>query len=502
MAYALVILMLLPFTPYGLENSSGEPKVGEYELAERIMPHDGSTISYPPSIVEERNSRKTLVAEDNILDGEESLVSTLSNTFSIIVNGIVILGDRNSSSTGWSYDASTITLTLDGYNGSKISTSGDLVVYVKNNSTIRGSNGTYGENAIVASNLEINVEDGKALNIYGGNATTYSGGDGVSVDNYEISVGTGASLNITGGAGAISNGGDGIYSRGNVDIYLKSNSTTSIKGGSTSSGMYGGDGINTYNTYIDSYGGVISITGGYGQYGGAGLDCLEAYIFGSNSQSNSINGGPGSLGGGYGIYYYGKLYFGYGQSLSINGGQKLGLAIGSYSDGEWAAEPWEASEHLNTTINAYKITMSPITYTITLDGNGGVINNKGTINLFGQYPEDFDLKNYIFEKPGYKQIGWLSELYPGVYLPIDAWAWFNANKTFSAMYAPIIPNKIALVGNGEWINGEPYLHINENENLPYIDDTWHVGWTDKLTDSYIVERLLGINELFFPPRIG
>lgn len=547
-AYVLAIIMLLPSNAYGYEKPLYEGYIEQGQLKEAVLSERETTFSYPANIVErdvgydkkegrERPSSDHFEDMNSGTDLSAMSVGTLAAD-DIIVNGMSIFRNLNASYTGWSYDASTETLTLDGYNGSAITTSGDLVVYVKSNSTIRGSNGTWGSSGIVANNLGLNIEAGKLLNIYGGNATSYAGGDGIYADSLEFNVGSGASVNINGGSGADywggygidanslemdvgsgasvninggssvnDDGGRGIYAD-ILDLYMFSGGNIKIKGGNTTNGTWGGDGIYGLATYIYTYdysgNGVLQVTGGRGNYGGDGLYCNTAYIRTSANQGNSITGGSGVLNGGNGILYTQELYFDYGQKLSVNGGTPGGYGIATFTDDEYDGE-WYYSEHLNDVYTATSVVFSPKVYTITLDGNGGMYNSKSTIVLTGQYPDWFEVFDYQFQKNGYHYIGWTSELFPNQLIPIDVHITFNANKTFYAQYAPVEGSKVLLISNRGLINGNNFTYINRGDRLPDMipaDQSLSlVGWTDDLMENSVfeIERTMGINELFYLP---
>lgn len=175
----------------------------------------------------------------------------------ICVGENVFRSNQDASGDGWTYNAEWHELLLNGYQGSGISASGDLSIYVTDDTTIKG----YGD-------------------------TTY-GDDGISVAGYlTLGIWSGSHLQVSGGYGS-KYGGDAIYGRDCVDIY--GGGFLTVTGGNST--IHGGNGIFSNSVYVATDG---TVCGGDGTYGGAGIFFYNSCSF--YLANETIIGGDGESG--------------------------------------------------------------------------------------------------------------------------------------------------------------------------------------------------------------
>lgn len=291
--------------------------------------------------------------------------------YNIVVDGNSFFSLYDARGNGWEYKADGNLLFLNGYSGSGIRASGDLVIYAEGINEVSGYTGMYyGSNGIKSSgDIEIIVTDG----------TTYiSGGDGYS------------------------QGADGIYSRGNTSIYTFEGASLFVDGGDTEETKNsGGDAILGETVSLSGYG-FVRATGGNGTLlynygcGGCGIIGNNVYIHGSCE----LTGGSGYYGGS-GINFSDYCETGI-VNTSIYGGNGLyGYAIQN-SEGL----NWNYNDHTIVSGDLYSIKISIRQYILKLFGCGGTRGPATFETLESYYPTNYNLSEYIFQRTGYTQVGW------------------------------------------------------------------------------------------------
>lgn len=132
--------------------------------------------------------------------------SSSSPVYSITVDGVLFKSNEDASGNGWSYSAEESALTLDGYAGSSIIASGDLVVYAKNDVEITGtSSEKYGSSncgIVVTGSLTLNASNSN-ITITGAENSGVKGGEGIVAAKAVISSKSGSELNVFGGNDAV-----------------------------------------------------------------------------------------------------------------------------------------------------------------------------------------------------------------------------------------------------------------------------------------------------------
>ncbi len=129
--------------------------------------------------------------------------SSASPAYSVTVDGTSFMSNESKSGNGWSYDPASITLTLDGYNGSTIKASGDLVVYTKNEVTISGSatDKYSSDNCGIVVNGALTLNASDKTTISGANSQG-RGGEGIVAASAYISSDYGTDFVVNGADGA------------------------------------------------------------------------------------------------------------------------------------------------------------------------------------------------------------------------------------------------------------------------------------------------------------
>ena len=130
--------------------------------------------------------------------------ATMRPKYTITVGTETFASDADAVGEGWSYSEKTNTLTLDGYNGSGITASGDLTVYVKSNSEITGasSDSAYSKDLCgIVVNGELILSCDGNLSVIGGESSK-RGGEGIFASKLVIVSSKGANINVTGGNGS------------------------------------------------------------------------------------------------------------------------------------------------------------------------------------------------------------------------------------------------------------------------------------------------------------
>lgn len=345
-----------------------------------------------------------------------------TDTYYISVNGTSFLNTSDASGTGWNYTASYNRLWLTDYTGSSIVASGDLVIYSSGYSSITGSSGTYGNDAI-------------------------------TVD-------------------------------GCLDFYVFTGNVT-LQGGSGSD-YWGGDGIDTESLYLSNYGSTVTISGGYGKtYGGEGITGDVISLDKANNMNITGGAAYSGINAGYGIYFTYYLYVGLGTTTITAGStSSYAVAVPSGSTTYFYLSPHiTESAYYSPSNTLYRRTYTTNEYTLTVNGNGGTHNGLSNIYFTGKYPTYAYLVDYIFSRPGYKHIGWLSASGSDFYA-LDTHYAPTSNTLLYAEWAAVDDTTVLLVGNGGTINDEYYTSASTGVNItvPTRDQTinsdrYLLGWT-------------------------
>lgn len=126
-----------------------------------------------------------------------------SRAFKISVGDESFVSGSDASGSGWSYDPSKNSLTLDGYSGGPIVTSGDLAIYSKGTVVIDGSSSAISEKELcgiyVGGHLDLDVSG--IMTINGSTAAAHVGA-GIFASSAKIKTTSASTLTVTGGAGA------------------------------------------------------------------------------------------------------------------------------------------------------------------------------------------------------------------------------------------------------------------------------------------------------------
>ena len=324
--------------------------------------------------------------EEGFSDGMSLAVEALTDPYRIYVGSTSFYSNTSASGAGWTYNGSNNRLTLDGYNGPSIKTSGDLVIYSYGTVTVSGSDSSSGYDAItVGGSLDFILIDGTAA-LTGGNGTSSFGGDGIDASVLFVYALDDTVFNCSGGDGA-TYGGHGING---VSVDLYPNAAT-IMGGN--GGTFPGSGIDYYSDlYID----VCSMvaqgggTAGYGiSYSGSGSnfyisphvtlvrdDNHHMYTFTPKTYTLTLDGNGGT-------------YNGIG-SVSLPGPYPTYTDLGDYvfSRNEYQQVGWATASDLSAVypLSAYYLPNSDTTLyaswtevddsTVLFIGNGGSISGE------------------------------------------------------------------------------------------------------------------------------
>lgn len=287
----------------------------------------------------------------------------------------------------------------------------------------------------------------------------------------DLSIYTYGTVNISGSSGTT--GADAIASTGNLSIYPRTGSLT-IKGGNGSTNN-GGTGINSKALYLYSDPSTtLNISGGVGNtYGGRGISGETLYLYPQNA---TIVGGDSASSPGCGIYFSSYLYVGL-CSMTVRGGGTTGYDIAT-SDGR------SFYSHKQVTITktgTYQRLFTTNTYTLTLNGAGGLLNGSSSTTITGKYPTYSLLSNYPFSRNGYTLLGWSDGTN---FVTLNTNYCPETNTSLNAQWAAIDSNSIVFNAMGGTIGSSYYTTktANGTVNVPSASETINsgktlIGWT-------------------------
>ena len=383
-------------------------------------------------------------------EGED--VVTLAGTgYTISVGSTYFTSDEDCSGSGWVYYADGHELHLNGYQGSSIRASGDLVIYSEGINRVTGSNGTY----------------------YGGNGISVSGGD------LDIFILRNSSLTVTAGSGRTL-GGDAVSVSDGALWCGCFGSASFTAGNTTGSNNLGGDAL--YGSYgATLYGSGITARGGNSYQGAGGCAVISSQA--NVSADCTLTGGSGNYAGP-------AVYFGYTGcfglvNATLNGGSGLNNEAIQYSDGG------SLTFHPHTSLygSIYSLQIRVNSYILTLFGGGGTLHgsNATYTSLQAYYPTWYDLEDYLFTRSGYTQVAWANasgDLTPlkQSYRPVQN-TWFEATWERSG------EQDILLIGtDGTFAGGEPYQKASGQAvvlptQMNFPDDSSLLAWGSHMTAS-------------------
>lgn len=348
-------------------------------------------------------------SEGNVVFG---LYASGNSGYNIVVDGNSFSSRSNAKGNGWEYQANRSTLFLNGYSGSGIRASGDLVIYASGVNEITGSTSTYyGSDGIISSgNLDVIIVDG-TTSVSGGNGF-YRGGDGIYSNSYAfVCTFAGASLIVEGGDTAQTSTAGGNAICGEIAHISGEGFVRAIGGDGTSmysKGCVGGCALIGNEVYVES---PCELIGGEGYYAGPGI------YFGSYCEMGVVNA-----------------------TISCGNGQYDKYAIQNSDELDWYYD-----NHTILSGNSSSIKISIRQYTLRLLGCGGTRGTATIESLKAYYPTSYDLSEYSFQRLGYTQIGWSNA--SGDLVPLDDR--YTPDKD-TCLYAEWSPNtyKIAYDSNG------------------------------------------------------
>lgn len=462
----MLIMMVQPV-------SAGQYDAMDYsDAVDQIAVERGSMVAAPDEFTTASDADDTLFRHRESMHDvgvDNGNVSTYSTSYMISVCSDYFWSDKDNSGYGWKYVSDEHSLLLDGYNGSGITASGDLDIYVKNNAVVRGSSGTnYASNGIeVDGDLTIYVSDGK-FDVYGGDAAKQGGYAVYSTKNLLVLTDNNAKATFTGGkttTGTV--GGYGLVAVSSAYLIGSRTSYVTVVGGSrpnTGTTAHGGIGIFSTNVYV----GVDStIKGGTAYCDAPGIRFIDSCEF--SAVNSHITGGT---------------------TRNSDGG-----AIQNIDDKKFLV-----SKHTDVSGTIYDIYIKVKQYTLKLNGNGGNTSDGLTqMSFTNYYPASYALAQYIFYKSGSTQVGWkswmdgddpilpLNKLYvPTSPCQLTAY-WVNTTK------GDVLLNSL----EGKFSDGTFYKNYGSTSvelpaSLRYSDDgLMLLGWSDELdsdpaeNDSYI-----------------
>ncbi len=402
LALFMIILSVLPVS--AMQNNKEEDVFVEQQSYDAQY----NMIALKEQIKNEQLQTRQERSEGNEIFG---LYTSRSAGYEIDVDGNSFSSLYDAKGNGWEYQADGNILFLNGYNGSSIRASGDLVIYAEGVNKISGSTSTYyGSDGIISSgNLDVIIVDG-TTSVSGGNGF-YRGGDGIYSDSYAfVYTFAGTSLIVEGGntAQISAAGGNAIY--GEIAHISGEGFVRAIGGDGTSlysNGCAGGCALIGNEVYVES---PCELIGGEGYYAGPGI------YFGSYCETGVVNA-----------------------TISCGNGQYNKYAIQN-SDGL----SWYYNDHTIVSGDSYSIRISIRQYILNLFGCGGTRGTATFESLKAYYPTSYDLSEYSFQRTGYTQVGWSTTA--GDLVPLDLYT----PDEDTDLYAEWAPNtyKVAYNSNG------------------------------------------------------
>lgn len=394
----------------------------------------------------------TLVFIFTLLMGVQPAHAEATTPYGILVGGTEFYSNADTAGTGWSYVASSNSLYLNGYSGSSIAAAGNLTIYSQGTVTVTGDASV--PYAIGATGiLTIHLASGTAT-LKGADSTPDDGGFGVVAPNVIVYVYGTATLSCIGGNSSASDGGHGIAATDSLNIATNPTANISCTGGTGTTS--GGLGI---------FGKTVTV-----------------------SANGTITGGSSAGTIGAGIGFAGSLYIGP-CTLTVQAGGTSGYAIGATP----SATSFNLSPHVTeTTTGTYKKEYLPKNYTLTLYGSGGTYNGSATKSITEQAGKLIYLKNYIFTRSDYQQVGWVTG---SDFFPFCALYSQTADTGLNASWVDMQANSVLFIGNGGKIGTDYYSKTTTGAAVSIPDSgstVWSyttstnlilLGWSDELSPT-------------------
>lgn len=323
----------------------------------------------------------------------------------ITVDGTAFSSTADNIGEGWTYTAKNRLLTLTNYNGGSILSEDSLHIVTHGDVTITAGNGESG--ICVKDQLTLEIADG-TLTVTGGTVNpdnTFSGYGILGVVKTAI---TGSGLTVTGGSSETGAAGMAVYG-GLVEI--------------SADGTY---------------------TGGSGKTGGAAVGAMIRLIHGAAKVFTAD-----FIGG-----------------MSADGSRTLPVYLLTYdqnNDGvpEHTAT-WDLNVHLVLSSPEGKndvMHVAPAQYTLTLQGEG-----VETIALTKPYPTSYALKDHLFTRDGFVQVGWQTD--KGDQLGLNWTLTPESNLPLTAVWRELEEGTIVLQGTDGTFTAGGADSIGSTEPLP------------------------------------
>ncbi len=369
-------------------------------------------------------------------------------TFYITVNGTRFLSNAARSGTGWSYDPVTASLTLRDYDSGPIRASGDLRIYSFGTTTVTGTDGNYGQAAILGdTEIDLFVQSG-SFTARGGNGVS-KGGDAISASQTLCSS-KGTALFVGGNAtGNSALGGDAIH--GKSLVYLSGSGITA-RGGKSSRAL-GGCGVISGYIYI----------------------MADAELYGGANVNNASYGGPAVYGNNLRIGYVDARFVGSGtDAFSIKAGS-----------------PNYDETHCKLTGSGYTVTFRTNRYTLTLHDPVS-----GEQQAFTQrYPDSVDLGEHRWTRSGAEQVGWAASPGGEVAVALNKLYVPAMDTLLYAVWQTVKAGDILLIGmGGRFSDGKHYRLEQGSAELPAVLSGYEgdvLGWCESYPEKHDTPDVFG-----------
>lgn len=385
------------------------------------------------------------------------LMGETTEPYYILVGQELFYSNQDASGDTWAYVAEDHALYLENYSGGSIYALGDLNIF------------TYGL---------VNISGD-----YGLSSPPDVGYDGISVDGELYLYIMEGHLYTSGGTG-VYQGGDGVYASSTLAVYSQGDAF--FTGGQTQASTnganlcVGGDGI--CGGVVVLMGGGIRAIGGtcHGGGGGCAVNSPAVEVL----AHCALTGGPGYYAG-PGVYYGDYCSFGpVDVTVSSGSGTYPEYAICSDSENNWYY-----SKHTTLTATNTSVVIRVKEYTLTLFGNGGVLDTEATFtNLRAYYPASHDLSQHVFTREGHLQVSWRTTA--NSLLPLNDLYMPQETTRLYAQWAEVAEGDILLNGlQGAFPDGSGYqvysgVDVTLPENLTYQEDNSLLGWCDLLSPVF------------------